>query len=533
MRLNRLDAKVLGFGKCGSRMCYDFFATSCGYPLSYELRMPGGNRLERVRRIVALRVRDYLNEMFGERVVPLNVTYGFFDSDHENEIAQSIAIAAQSKDATAFAFPGQRHELGDHGSGCDYGIVAEAISLRATLPSVIANDPATFRLWFSSLAGGTGSGSTLVFLAKDRSIARGGETHHLVVGVLPAEDTSTISGAAFVEAEKDHAINAGRFLVRWLAAPPKQRADGLLLISNSGTAFLNPNEHKDVFRPEALLNSFAARIFFHMAYANSADAQCHPDFDPVEMTNAFSGGLLIAGVGIQETEDGEDEAQQRRLARRLMKEALGNPELQEFHGDEQRVVGLSVPLREAELRPLLEAVESGGEVSTRPLEFRSAEKVVVLCALSSTRGHATRKQEILKVMGDVFANSDIKFHFMKSHARYDHLTVIIVKPFVRQVQRLIYGYLSHAWRTSGAKPAALGAALDAFLKDEQNTCLEALRPLLSDVEDTSATLLGDRSAELLAKYPPKLAERAELETALLSLRKMLQWERSRVPESTI
>ncbi|MBK8069304.1 MAG: hypothetical protein IPK27_17255 [Rhodanobacteraceae bacterium] len=396
-----LNAKVVGFGKCGSRMCYDFFATSFGKPLSYELRTRQGNILVDYLQHRWSVAKYWTIDLFGTRAHPLDVEYSIVDSDGENEIVKFVAYAEENGKKESYAFNGDRLTLGQHGTGCDYGAVAEAITKEMLtrnnnqLASIFGND-ATFRIWMTSIAGGTGSGSSLVILEQDRKRKRKNSTYHMVMGVLPAEPILVVNGDERSDPDRNEAINAGRFLVKWLASQTQaEKADALFLASNTTTKYINDQGVSDAFKPEALINAYCASVVFQIAEANSPDAKCSPDYDPVEMANRCTGCAVLVAKAFREIEESPDADQNRRAAKDLLSKAISNPTIVR-RGSDEFLNGLSVPLRTKEINCLLDAIQKNDRIRASdrmplPKEFQTAKTIVLLHGLSDNGNPGLRK----------------------------------------------------------------------------------------------------------------------------------------------
>lgn len=551
-----LKAMIVGFGKCGSRMCYDVFACSHDKPLSYNLRVMPLSAFERFMQEVDKKLQALMTTLFGTTKLPIQVRYAIVDSDRENEIGSYIEFI-QSKEPSGqklestkgLSFPGERLQLGTHETGCDYGIVSEAIAHKTNLNARF-EDPAMLRIWATSLAGGTGSGSCLEAIRAFRQSIKGTVTHNLVVGILPSEPSEVINGTVDGEPEKTTAINAGRFLTKWLGSydDSNGRGDGLLLASNSTANFLSSSADK-LFLPESLVNSYCARAIFQMANANSRYVACSPDFDVIEMTNRFSGGPILVGQAYERVEASADRTINTDVATRVVRHALANPKLVKDDAPMGDVAGLSIPLRSSEIDELDASLSTGrifqaGWLAEKPvpLEFRTAETVVVLAAFSANGDVAIRKEQVQKLANEVFFNSDMQFYEMESKTGFDNVVFLIINPFIRQAQRLIYSYITHSWGKN-IPAEQLGIALDQLLQGDvpivtaesggKSTVAPELSALIEDRESVSRQLLGDETGNLLEKYSGIPLAMPVLAKALERMRQFYRHKRKRSPKSNL
>src|ERR1041385_5301973 len=96
-----MNIKIVGVGKCGSRICYDFFAHVRGLPSSYEIRAQGTKSavkalFERIKDTVGfnerlLQWRREWEALTGTELLKDQASYALVDSDlANNEITQSV-----------------------------------------------------------------------------------------------------------------------------------------------------------------------------------------------------------------------------------------------------------------------------------------------------------------------------------------------------------------------------------------------------------------------------------------------------------
>src|SRR5258708_2890777 len=123
-----MNIKIIGVGKCGSRMCYDFFAYIRGFPLAYDIRTrtrvsPLSRILEEMKKhsgiqAAAIKWRTYWEQLTGTELLKDSAYYAIVDSDlANNEITQFVL---KDREGEETIFPGRSYHLGSHTGGCDF-----------------------------------------------------------------------------------------------------------------------------------------------------------------------------------------------------------------------------------------------------------------------------------------------------------------------------------------------------------------------------------------------------------------------------
>jgi hypothetical protein len=148
----------------------------------------------------------------------------------------------------------------------------------------------------------------------------------------------------------------------------------------------------------------------------------------------------------------------------------------------------------------------------------------------------------LQFCNEVFFNSDVQFYEMESKTGFDNVVFLIINPFVRQVQRLIYSYITHSWGKN-IPPEQLGSGLDRLLQSSERivtaesggkwNVAPQLSALIEDHESVSRQLLGDETGNLLEEYSGMPLALPVLAKALERMRQFYSHKRTRTAITNI
>ena len=198
-----MRSKVIGLGKCGSRLAYDLFAYVKGIPPSYNIRVRERGRdfwewLERFRASMLEKWKTWIGMGgdLGDSLIADFPNFVTVDSDvANNEIFHWIEALHQNEESTMtnapVMFPGQTHAFANATGGCDFHIVSEIACEQwedDDLAAIVHADNAELIVFAFSIGGGTGGGGAPIMAGRCLTANFEDGCHRMGLGVLPESD---------------------------------------------------------------------------------------------------------------------------------------------------------------------------------------------------------------------------------------------------------------------------------------------------------------------------------------------------------
>ena len=479
-----MKVKVIGIGKCGSRITYDLFAFVEGLPTSYELRTVSSSKAFLAQgkfmfdRLISGAKRKWEEWARRELLIYEAPVLLVIDSDTKNnEITQAITGIKDEK-GNMITFPGRVFDLSNKKGGCQYHIVSENICLNwNNMPKgIVSNDEADFVAIPFSLGGGTGGGSAPIisFRCKRALTDENQRVHYMGIGVLPKSNENYFDNAELPELSSGEGYNTGRFFVNLYSGrnpftdtndPSDRLMDSVWLISNdaleairvraeiSSSSSSKPTTDAKDDPNIQHLNRYVAESITVICNASSPFTQSQPNFDPQEMNNELNGHPFFSAYSARKPESGDSYDVYTDLVRLSLKVALSNMIIDP---SSKQMFGLSVPAKEAHLAELnkLFSIEEPDDfknaieyydIDKGPVEFATARKVVVLYGQPYDRHSEYKERLVAQVISKIFSNSDIEPYYYRYGGTLDRLLILIIDPIINSVKSSIYYYLAQSW----------------------------------------------------------------------------------------
>jgi hypothetical protein len=183
-----MKIKILGVGKCGSRLCYDFFAQIRNLPSSYEIRAAQNKAgWSKVAKLVIEKtgyphlrheLRKEWEALVGAELLRDQAFYAIVDSDLDNnEVAGQFEFLAANGEA--LLFPGKSYSLNGLAGGCQYHVISERFAHEwQPIPEELLSPEGSEIFAFAfSTGGGTGGGAGVQLAAAVATVGRGRRPH--------------------------------------------------------------------------------------------------------------------------------------------------------------------------------------------------------------------------------------------------------------------------------------------------------------------------------------------------------------------
>lgn len=510
--------KIIGIGKCGSRITFDFSAFTYDHPAAYELRI---SEREAVNQITALYSRA--RQLFQDKIVdyrkrtPLRLWCEYESAAVDSDADRNEVLKLQQSHVVQHSGVkpiSQTCKLGERSGGCQWGIVSE-VEARAWLDQVDRRlKEESLRVLFdlaevhgadmclvaTSLGGGTGSGTSgklAEFLVELNSKRRPDAPFFVsVVGILPLSDEKYHDGEEPAPWAFDAGVNTGRALSDLLRVEG-DRVVGCWLVSNDLLRG-DPGESSGV--KEAVMDAGITAINFHIAsvtclLANIGGIQVdglksiksEENFDASEMRNVLGGSVYFSGYARTEQGAIGSNDEMRAYGRSLVVQALSSLNVRGEGGDDRVPSGCSLPFRKAEWdKKSLDAWIAGRDeaLESTPVELRTAGKVAIIYGQDDRHYDDRKKNAVVKAVADLCPAAQVyRYPFRHSFRDGDHLCLMVADCFNRVVYRALIEY----------SIACFGAGddfverLDAVFEDgDVGTLKSTIEDALSEVEQYSA-----------------------------------------------
>jgi hypothetical protein len=473
--------KIIGIGKCGSRIAFDFSAYTYRHPAAYELRLDYTKTVGKLTGKLASIKRSVSGWLIGshspERLWRDYIS-GAIDSDYErNEIlrVQSEYIEERHKvRPLTVAVP-----VGTRSGGCDYGFISSAVTrywLNQYRDSLIEKDKmlapifdnddenrADFCLVVTSLGGGTGSGSAQII--GERIIEHNAQElsqapfHVSIAGILPVSDEAY--GDEWVQRTWDlqDKINMGRAVARFLGSQDDVRQKlGLWLISNDILLRgLDRNRSGDA---DILNENAITMINFHLAsvaclVANiggispateeARRVSALTNFDATEMNNHLGGKLYLTAYSRANPGQLSSYQDMTRYARELVISAFSTLRL-DSGLDADAPTGCSIPFRTSEwnhkvLEAWSQSMGSFSNVDQLPIDLRSAGWVGILYGQDEQFYNDYKVEATRSAVQELCPGADIStYPFRHKFGHGDYVCLFVADFFNRVVYRSLLEY---------------------------------------------------------------------------------------------
>jgi hypothetical protein len=535
-----MNIKIIGVGKCGSRICYDFFAHISGLPSAYEIRIqPNRGAISKlfdnVQNAIGFRERltNWRREwqsLTGTELLKDVAWYAIVDSDvSNNEITQSVVVFSEpGAPRRQTVFPGTSHNLSNHTGGCDFHVVSENICqtwLENQIPDPLrTREEAEIVSYAFSIGGGTGGGASIPLASKLRKqipVNGTSQVHLMGLGILPESDERYFTQEQNSEMDPHEKYNVGRFFTGWYGERNKSEArryfDSLWLVSNDCLHWLQQQDTETRRKSESetdkkkmlnrrgisLINMSLSGAICTLCNSSSKGTTSSANFDAMEMNNRLNGNPFISAFSHGKADANNDAEKDTAHVHQLFRGAVSNPWIKA-----DQLLGLSVPQRSREMAALDrifgEELFNPSELRTRidkyrpeegPMAFRTAEKVVVLYGQSDANTSDFRTKLIRQLANGLFPNSDISFYGYKHSGETEYLVLLIVNPFISAVQNAMYYYLQRVWlKNLDDGPDFLDDLISSSQFDEN-----ALMEKLEDQERLEPGFLGETTLGIVEK----------------------------------
>jgi len=484
-----MNIKIIGVGKCGSRICYDFFAHISGLPSAYEIRIqPNASAISKLFEAIQAgigfneRMATWRREwqyLTGTELLKDTAWYAIVDSDvANNEITQSVVFFTKSDGLQEkTVFPGTSHNLSNHTGGCDFHIVSENICQNwpeSEVPQELCSrGEAEIVCYAFAIGGGTGGGAGLPLASKMQRRTPGPETkqvHLMGVGILPESDEPYSSEDHHSDMDPHEKFNVGRFFTSWYGERNKTGTDRFLdslwLVSNDCLRWMQPDGETRRAAAEAeesrqlinrrgisLINMSLSGAMCTLCNSSSKGTTSSANFDAMEMNNRMNGNPFISAFAHGKADANNDTEKDIAHVHQLFRGTVSNPWIQA-----DQLLGLSAPQHSAEMAALDcifgEDLFAPDDLPRRfgkyrfqdgPIAFRTAQKVVVLYGQSDSNPSDFRNRLVRQFTDGLFPNSDISFYAYKHTGLTEYLVLLVVNPFLPAIQNAMYYYLQRSW----------------------------------------------------------------------------------------
>jgi hypothetical protein len=331
-----MKIKLIGVGKCGSRLCYDFFAQIRGLPTAYEIRAElslGGWKkvtdfLMKKTGFPYLRfqLRKQWEALTGAELLRDAAFYAIVDSDLDNnEVAKQLEVLAGN--GKALAFPGRPFSLNGLTGGCQYHLISERMvhQWKSIQEELLGSEGSEIFAFAFSAAGGTGGGAGPMLAAESRDskyVKTSTQViHRMGIAVLPESDEpyfadehkSSPDGIAQAPTPPMDAVekyNVGRFFVSTLGRRTfsdrsgNNSVNGTWLVSNdllrvmihdtsAGRAEAGTDRAVDK-QGISLINSYIGLALCTLCNASSRATNSLSDLDPRELNDHLDSFYMSA-----------------------------------------------------------------------------------------------------------------------------------------------------------------------------------------------------------------------------------------------
>lgn len=480
-----MQVKIVGIGKCGVRIAYDFFAYTGDFPSSYEIRLSvnegalsemleGFIKIDATsvsRRVMRFRakLKALKNDINGLYRIAENPQYATIDSDVENNEILNKATLFDDEGREAI-FPGRNYNLNNHRGGCNVHVVSESL-VRGweDIPvNITTSDGVSIYVTSFSIAGGTGGGSAPIICRSSRNAMNDkNRCHHMGLGILPKSDERYREHESALSMADYEKFNAGRFFASIYGGRFRDDVKSLWLFSNDTLRFLiaEQNEQKalgdvggELKLNLSLVNSFIAQSLTVLSNSSSKLTNADTNLDPRELNDFLAGRPFLSALSQRHVANADLAIEHQVMnVKQLLLSALSNVKEQDG-----RLEGLSVPVQESDLQSLQTILndQSGDseqffkfldeyDADEGPIEFQTTWRLVMLYGQPEKLYSEYKKDLIASACEKFFPNAQ-KFPFtFRHHGSTEILLLFLVDPFILPVVSSVYYYANNAWSQSG------------------------------------------------------------------------------------
>lgn len=487
-----MKIKIIGIGKCGSRVAYDLFAYTTDIQSAYEIRLErpesklkallaqmgmSHKLVDKMASRIRVAMKAIIEEVSGLYRIAEQPFYVTIDSDTaNNEIVNDVLLfqgdSEDEKRLKEQRFPCKNFTLNDHTGGCNFHVVSESIT-RAwnVVPNqVIDSDTMSIFVTSFSVAGGTGGGSGPVICQKSRNAndQRQNPCHYMGLGVLPKSDEVYMENEPYVSMSDYEKFSTGRFFVSLYGKRIPNSMNSMWIFSNDTLRFLVSKEvQREAMSADggemtlnlSLVNFFMAQSLTVLANSSSKLTSADSNVDPKELNDFLGERPFVSGLARQAVSGADASMEHHVLAvQRLLLRTLSNVRVREG-----RLEGLSVPVPDADLIELRRVLEEGSanydnfadsirsyDASRGPLEFSTTRNMMIFYGQPEKNSSEEKKQIVESVCDKIFPNAR-KFAFnFRHHASTETLLLLLVDPLIQPIISSIYYYANNAWSTSNS-----------------------------------------------------------------------------------
>ena len=464
-----MQVKMVGIGKCGVRIAYDLFAYTKELSSSYEIRVNTGETgVARKLRLIHAQISGFFAGAHGIYRIAQEPTYIAIDSDsRNNEIVNSVAFKdhGKSDEKKQYVFGAQHFDLNNHKGGCNFHVVSESIARGwENIPNQIV-DSMNINIYVTSfsIGGGTGGGSAPIICAESkRSRTQDHLCHYMGLGILPKSDEPFLDTDMLLTMADYEKFSTGRFFASLYGNRIGNAMDSVWLFSNDILRFVADRADEATLKTRrgktelnlSYVNFFVAKSLSVLANSSSALTISDSNLDSKELSDFLNGRPFVSAFSQRDGEESGASLNHDVLqVKKLLSGAISNPK-----EGPRGLEGLSVPVPEqdlVQLKRLLDDSSSDYEdfnsamsdykAKEGPIEFMTADRLLLLYGQPETNYSEIRKETIKKACETIFPNSQ-KAHFCFRHkSTTQTLLLLLVDPFIQPVLSSIYYYTNNAW----------------------------------------------------------------------------------------
>jgi hypothetical protein len=590
-----MQIKLIGIGKCGSRVVYDFYAYVAGIPASYSIKTLAYDKSvkkiilnnEKIKRAydawrqLQYRTSSWVHELRNPMKLMSTPELVVMDSDRDNnEIINYIEYLTREQSGPnaieglrRLLFPGTTVPFANRKGGCDVHIVSESVADEwPDIPGKVldASGVDIFVTAFS-VGGGTGGGAGPVILQRCKAEAEqerktsNHASHCMGVAVLPSSDEQYNFASPKRTMDTIEKYNTGRFFIGIYSNRRKERAnprigDSIWLFSND---CLNINDnvlelentessHEDSIDDKnlSIMNFYISANLAMICNASSVATKSHPNFDATEMSNRLNSCPVISGFSFKVPDSARDIHTYFNTVTSLFRDALSNSTVYSDKNDagKKSLFGLSVPVRYDDSCYAMEFLNCKSaddfsekmksyDIDKAPLEFKTTQHVVMIYGQPDKTHSVTKEELASRVCSSFFPKSNMSYYYYQHSGEADMLLVILVNPFLRMIQKAIYFYIAEAFvdkKKLKIDDSAIDRILDEVITAEKFDAYRLSRSLglTVDTHETITDLVGQETMSFIESNDVKYVTADNVLKAIESLHGIYHRQRTSVERTS-
>ena len=522
--------KIVGLGKCGSRIVYDFHVAIRGGLTSYEIHYKNKRfkLFSEIKRQTSMLKSKFRDGWFG-LLLPDEADLIVGDVDANNDV-----IGAVYEDAADTIFTGKILSFDwARGGGCaNYHILGEQIMKymldNSQFSDVLLSDvgkggPESIDIYTIafSLGGGTGGGAstTLAETVKQKVYDTSSSkfVYILGVGILPEQgDLFRVIKEEAIQYDEEHSVgdsnlafSAGRYLTKHYAK--NVGFDGVLLVTNNILPLIEMrNRGIEARQAFGKLNFYIANLLMELSTSSTSKLPSLENPDANELKMLTGGECFCAGFAESASNEFSD------ICRMFIKAI--RPVQTNNENNYEILEGLSITLEDDLYIQQLEEIykkddnyikllEMKSSEIELPYEFRQAIRVGVFYGVPhSKNAYESENNFIMQATRKFFPNANLRFYRYYHNRRNCCMMIWIVGLCSSEILYLKERYIFDGWKLKPdfEKAEAVQQFIEKSVAGNKKIDAEMLRNIL-DSE--------------LEHYNPELW--SEVDTILESLKQQL------------